>query len=328
MKQTLFLLLLSAVTLLPLMNCGGSQHTPEEKYFLIGTNVNVPYWRQVAAGLEKAAAGMHVKAEMLGPEGHDPKAQHEAFVKALEQKPSGILISASDPSLKPDIDTAIGQGIPVITIDSDAPGSKRLTFIGTDNYKVGLMAGTIAAKALKFRGAVTVITMPEQDNLKERLHGYQSAFESSPQIKITEVIDAKGDPKIVFNRLSEMVDKNVRFEAVICLVSFACPEVADVLTQKNVQGKIVMAMDTDDRTLIGIQKGVITATIAQKPYTMALVGLKMLDDLHHNPVPTLDKAWAQDSFSTLPTFVDTGATLIDESNVDSFLRARKDVVKK
>jgi ribose transport system substrate-binding protein len=328
MKQTLFLVLLVVVLLLPFLSCGGSQHTPEEKYFLIGTSVKLPYWQQVAAGLAKAAEQMKVKAEMLGPEGHDPKAQREAFAKAVAEKPSGILVSASDPSLKADIDGAIAQGIPVITIDSDAPDSKRLMFIGTDNYKAGLMAGQIAARQLKFRGAVTVITMPEQNNLKERLNGYENAFESYPQIKITQVVDAKGSPKAVFDKVSEMVDKNVRFEAIICLTSFACPEVADVLTQKNVTGKIVMAMDTDDRTLIGVQKGVITATVGQKPYTMALLGLKMIDDIHHNPLPSMDRKWSADSFSPVPNFMDTGATLIDAENAGRFITARNEATKK
>jgi ribose transport system substrate-binding protein len=79
-------------------------------------------------------------------------------------------------------------------------------------------------------------------------------------------------------------------------------------------------MDTDQRTLDGIQKGAITATIAQKPFTMAYLAVKMLDDLHHHPVKPLDKNWSQDSFSTLATFVDTGATLIDKSNVDQFIQ--------
>jgi ribose transport system substrate-binding protein len=328
MTKILIPVLLIAALLLPLASCGGSQHTPEEKYFLIGTNVKLPYWQQVGAGLAKAASEMHVKAELLGPDGHDPKAQHEEFAKAMAQKPSGIMVSASDPSLKDDIDAAIGQGIPVITIDSDAPDSKRLTFIGTDNYKTGVMAGKVAGRALKFRGAVTVFTMPEQNNLKERLHGYEDAFATYPQIKITEIVDAKGDPRVVSDKLTQMIDQNVRFEAILCLVSFACPEVADVLSRRNVTGKIVMGMDTDDRTLIGIQKGVITATVAQRPFTMAFRGLKMLDDLHHNPLPSLTKVWSQDSFSPVPNFVDTGATLIDANNVDPFIVARNAATRK
>jgi ribose transport system substrate-binding protein len=48
----------------------------------------------------------------------------------------------------------------------------------------------------------------------------------------------------------------------------------------------------------------------------------MVDDLFHNKITPLDANWAQDSFSPIPIFVDTGATLIDKSNVDSFLKAR------
>ncbi len=81
-------------------------------------------------------------------------------------------------------------------------------------------------------------------------------------------------------------------------------------------------MDTDPRTLEGIEKGTITATIGQKPFTMTFYALKMLDDLHHNPLQPLDGNWASKPFSQIPQFVDTGATLIDKSNVASFLKAR------
>jgi hypothetical protein len=49
---------------------------------------------------------------------------------------------------------------------------------------------------------------------------------------------------------------------------------------------------------------------------------KLLDELHHHPLQSLTMNWAQDSFSPIPTFVDTGATLIDKSNVESFIKAR------
>jgi ribose transport system substrate-binding protein len=191
-----------------------------------------------------------------------------------------------------------------------------------------VIGGRLIAKKLKFRGAVVVYTMPEQNNLKERLHGYSDVFHEYPQIKITEIIDAKGDPRTVFDRTNEMLEKGTRVDAFICLVSFACPEVAEVLTRHNATGKVVVAMDTDERTLQGVQKGVISATIGQKPYTMAFVGLKMLDDIHHHPPSSLTINWANDSFSPVPSFVDTGVSLIDPDNVDRFLSARKSNVAK
>lgn len=328
MSRLLWLLLVG-ILLLPLLNCGGSQHAVDEKYFLIATNVKVGYWQEAAAGLAKAAAQLRVKAEFVGPNSYDVKAQHEQFRDVLKQKPTGILVAATDPSvLQGDIDAAIAQGVPVLTMDSDAPESSRLAFIGTDNYKAGVMGGKLAADRLKFKGSVVIYSMPRQNNLNERLHGYKDVFDGYPQIKITEVVDIKGDPRVAFDKTSELIDKGGKVDAFVCLVSIACPEVAEVLDRKHVSGKVVVAMDTDSRTLEGIQKGIISATIAQKPFTMAFFGLKLLDDLHHHALPLLAKHWSQDSFSPIPTFVDTGATLIDKDNVDRFLQERQSVTAK
>jgi ribose transport system substrate-binding protein len=77
-------------------------------------------------------------------------------------------------------------------------------------------------------------------------------------------------------------------------------------------------MDTDESTLDWIKKGVIYATVAQKPYTMAYVGLKMLDELEHNKLKNLDSNFAKDPFSPIASFVDTGAMLITKENVASY----------
>jgi ribose transport system substrate-binding protein len=314
---------LTPILLLPLMNCGSSQHDVQEKYFFVSANTKIPYWQEAAAGFNRAAVQMHVHAEFVGPETYDPKAQHEQFQDVLKQKPTGILVSASAPGLlNNDIDAAIAQGVPVIAVDSDAPDSKRLFFIGTDNYKAGVMGARIIAKGLAGKGNVVVFTIPEQANLKDRLRGYTDVFAEHPQIHITQVIDEHGDPGVVFDRTMEIVEKGAKVDAFACLTSIAAPEVAEVLGRKNVTGKLVVAMDTDQRTLEGIQKGLITATIGQKPFTMAYLGAKLLDDLHHHPLESLTVNWVQDSFSPIPTFVDTGATVIDKSNVESFVKAR------
>jgi len=321
--------LLSAACLLPLLNCGGSQHSVDEKYFLIATNIKVPYWQQALAGVNRAASQLQVQAEVAGPDTFDPKAQHEQFLDLLKKKPTGILVSVSDPKLiQPDIDAAVSQGIPVITIDSDAPASKRLMFIGTDNYKAGVMGAKVAAGRLQGKGNVAVFTMPEQSNLIERLRGYRDTLASYPQIKIAEIVDIQGDPRIAFDKTENMLEHKANVDAFVCLEAIACPEVAEVLERGNVAGKVVVAMDTDERTLQAIQKGRITATVGQKPFTMAYLGIKALDDLHHHPLPSLDANWSQDSLSPVPAFVDTGATLIDKGNVDGFINARNAATSK
>jgi ribose transport system substrate-binding protein len=321
-------LLLLAGSVFPLLNCGSSAHSPAESYFLIATNVKVPYWQQASAGLNKAAMQLGVRAELVGPDTYDPKAQHDAFVKTMGKKPNGILISVADPSvLKNDIDNAVSQGIPVVTLDSDAPGSKRLMFVGTDNYKAGMIGGKVVVDLLKGKGNVVVFSMPGQANLEERLHGYKDAFANQPGIKISDTVDMKGDARVAFDATMEIMDKGSKPDAIVCLEAIACPEVAEVLERKKAKGKVVVAMDTDQRTLEAIQKGLISATIGQRPYTMAYMGLKLVDDLHHNPLaPTTN--WTLNSFSPIPTFVDTGATLIDKNNVQQFIDQRNTATKK
>jgi ribose transport system substrate-binding protein len=223
--------------------------------------------------------------------------------------------------MQADIDAAIGQGIPVITVDSDASASKRLTFVGTDNYKAGTMGAQLAVKQLQGKGNVVIYTMPEQANLKDRLRGYHDVLEAHPGIKIIDTVDVKGDPRIAFDRTQDMVDKKTmdKVQGFICLEAIACPEVADVLDRNKVSGKVVVAMDTDQRTMDWIKKDRIAGTIAQKPFSMGFVGLGLLDSMHHYPPNPLDKPWAQDPQSVVATFIDTGEVLVDKSNVDSFI---------
>lgn len=310
-------------------SCSQSPHNPDERYFLISANIQLPYWQTAGAGFSRAASQLKVRAEFVGPDSYDAKAEVEEFQKAVRHKASGILVSPANPVLmKPEIDAAIAAGIPVITFDSDSPGSRRLLFIGTNNYQAGVMGGEVASKQLQGKGSVMVFTMPNQANLKERLDGYQSVFANHPQIKIVEIVDIKGDSRVAFDRTMEVLDKKTPVDAFVCLEASAGQEVAEVLSRKNATGKIIVAMDTHQETLEWIRKGVIAATIAQKPFTMAFFGLRLLDDLHHQKVSTQGSATAQDPFAILPRFIDTGATLVDKSNLDEFIKARDSATAK
>ncbi len=90
-------------------------------YILVCDNSKIPYFQTALSGLTRAAAEMKVKSAMDGPDRHDVNGEHDAFRRAVAQKPAGILVSAADANLlTPDINSAVSQGIPVITFDSDA----------------------------------------------------------------------------------------------------------------------------------------------------------------------------------------------------------------
>jgi ribose transport system substrate-binding protein len=316
---------LSAAAFLSLLSFSCGPHDSNEYFVFVAANVQVPYWQSAGAGFTKAGAQFKVRADLVGPNTYDPKAELDALDQAVQHKATGILIGVTDPALlKGSIDKAIAAGIPVITVDSDAPGSKRLFFIGTNNYQVGMSGGLRLAQELKGKGNVVVFTMPDQHNMQDRLHGYRDAFERTPGIKITRVVDIQGDPRIAFDTTTQIIGKEKdQVDAFVCLEAQSGKEVAGVLNSYHITGKVVMAMDTDPETLELIKSGAIAATISQKPYTMAFVGMQMLDNLYHHKPQSLENDWSTDAFAPIPTFVDTGSELIDKSNVDAFLQAKQ-----
>jgi ribose transport system substrate-binding protein len=308
------------------LSCGGP-HDSDEFFVLVSANLQLPYWKTAGAGFSNAAAQMKVRSDFTGPQNYDPKAERDALDEAVQKKATGILLAVTDPALLKDgIDKAVAAGVPVITIDSDAPSSKRLFFIGTNNYQAGFTGGLRLAQELRGKGNVVVFTMPDQSNLQDRLRGYKDALVRTPEIKITRVVDIQGDPRIAFDTATQIVGKERdKVDGFVCLEAQSGKEVAGVLNSYHVTGKVVIAMDTDQETLDWIQKGVIAATIAQKPYTMAFVGMQMLDDLYHHKPSSLSADWSKDSYAPIPSFVDTGSGLIDKSNVASFIEAGKNV---
>ncbi len=77
--------------------------------------------------------------------------------------------------LQPGIDAAAAAGIPVITMDSDAPGSQRLYFIGTNNLEAGHLGGKRVIEKLGGKGNVVFFTLGGQPNTDERLKGFKDA---------------------------------------------------------------------------------------------------------------------------------------------------------
>ena len=308
---------------LPLMiSCG--RHSQSEVYYLIAANLSLQYWKTAVAGLNAAAARYKVTAKVVGPDNYDAQAELQELNKAVAAKPAGILISVADEGLlKPGIDAAIAAGVPVITIDSDAPSSRRLYFIGTNNRAAGHLGGERVAERMGGRGNVIFFSMPGQPNLDERLQGFKDVFASHPDIKIIDVVDIKGDARNAFDNTQQYLTQTgvARVSAFVCLEASSGKVVADAVRRQKVNDRVVLAWDVQQDTLDEIKDGTIEATISQKPFTMAFVGLKELDEIYHNKPKSLTKDYSVDAFSEYPYFVDTGTALVDKANVDVYARA-------
>lgn len=317
-KQAGFALLVLGVGLIS----GCERHSTKETYYLVITNTALPYWQTAASGFNHAAGEYKVTAKVVGPEGYDVQAELTALNQAVAAKPAGILVSVADASvIQPGIDAAINAGIPVITVDSDAAGSRRLYFIGTNNLEAGRLGGKRLVEKMHGKGNLMVFTIHGQPNTEDRLKGLKDAISSS-QIKIVEEVDLSGDPKAAsaFDKAQAVLPETgpKRVDGFICLESASGRQVALAIKRANATDRVLVAFDVNPDTLDSIKDGTIDSTIAQKPYTMGYVGLKALDEVFHNPPQQLAKDYSVDAFSHYPVFVDTGTALVDKNNVDLY----------
>jgi ribose transport system substrate-binding protein len=302
--------------------CEKPYHQEGEKYILVASNINIPYWQEAQAGLTDIGKTAGVKVDMVGPTTFSPAEELAAFKEAVAQHPAGIMVSVTDPKLfKEPIDAAILQGLPVICIDADAPDSHRVLFIGTDNFRAGQESARHMAALLGGQGRVLIIGLAGQLNTEERARGVNDVLKTNPGIKIIQTVDDKGDPRNAYDAVSALLQKKEKIDGIIGLEASGGAGAADALHRLDLTGKIkIVAFDKDPQTLEGIERGWITATVVQKPYVMAFYGVRFLDDLHHNVVHEF-KDWATAPAGPLPVFVDTGTAVVDTGNLATFRKA-------
>ena len=314
---------LAVLALALLSTAGCDRHSNKEVFYLISANLNLPYWQNAAAGFNRAAAEYKVTARVEGPPNYDPQAELDAMHKAVAAKPAGILISVADSAvLKPEIDAAIAAGVPVITIDSDAQGSKRLFFIGTNNLEAGRMGGRHAAQKLNGKGNVVFFTFAGQPNTEERLKGFKDVFAGHPDIKIVDTIDVSADARNAFDKTQQMM-------------AFTGPKKIDALHQPRFRlrqaglrcrqaYRLSRTASSWPGTLTRMcsmpsRPATSTPPSPRSPSPWAMSASRPSTNSSTRPSSSSARTYAADPFSPLPVFVDTGTDLVDKTNVDAYI---------
>src|SRR5207237_3426472 len=80
-------------------SCSKPYHETNERYVLVATNINLPYWQESQAGFLDAAKALGVKGELVGPTGYAPNAELLMFRQIVEEHPAGICLSAARPEI-------------------------------------------------------------------------------------------------------------------------------------------------------------------------------------------------------------------------------------
>ena len=290
---------------------------PKEVYYTVGMHIILPYWQDHRHGLEAAAQELGVDVVFTGENGSDALRQLDIFEQVVKKKPAGILLCPIDMEIMTGpINRAIEMGIPVICIDNDAPYSKRLTYIGTDNYHSGYIAADIIGKSLNGKGDVGILTIPGIYSLDERQRGFEECIQSKyPDIKVVAVMNDQADPSKAANIAEQMFNEFPSITGVFGTNAASGVGAAIALSENQKLSEIkVVTFDKDSQVLELVEQGKIEAALVQRTFTMSYYGLKFLYDYNHN-----SRLKNGSSISLMPDMVDTGIIVVTKDNVDDFL---------
>ena len=290
------------------------------------TNGFSPFWDSMAKGMKDAAATYHVTADYTGP----PSAQVGEQKSLMEQKADdgyqGIAVSAIEAgAITPVINELVNRGILVISFDSDAPKSKRLIYIGTDNFKSGELIGGEMVKLLPSGGNVWgFVGNISAENARDRMNGFLAAVKGH-NIKLVDVKEDQKDPNTARQNVETVLQANPgKIAGLVGFYSYNLPAIATAVQNAGLRNKIkIVGFDAEPRTLQALKANPpgIDATVVQKPYEFGRLSVEFLYLAHKDGPKKAMAEWnsLNPDFPLVGDKVNTGATVITSANMKPFL---------
>lgn len=226
-----------------------------------------PFFEAVTLSAKEKAEQMGINIVIQAPDATNVAQQIQIFENMIQNNYDGIAIGPTDPiALTPYINRAVENGINVICFDTDAPESKRLSFIGTDNIAAGKHLGDVVARFLNYEGSIIVSSgISTMLNLNARIEGLKEFLGKYPNIKILDIKYSDGIPSKTLHNIENMVDQYPNFDALVGVDSLSGPAAVTVWKATGLNKKVI-AFDDLKTILNGIANKQITSTISQQQF--------------------------------------------------------------
>lgn len=254
------------------------------------SNVAVDFWLYAEAGAKKAAAEAGVELVFRMPEKGDAGEQMQIIEALKEQGARGIAVVAIDPANQTDGLKKIAGKVSLVTVDTDAPESGRLAFVGADHYTMGGAAGKRVRELFPdgctiaiFVGMTTPLSARQRiGGILDELAGKKDAEKSDLgkyKLYRGEAMTDNADRRQAVENANRVL-ADLRDEKNVCLVgiwSYNPPAILEAVKAKDRVGKVkVVGFDEDPATLEGVRKGDIDSTVVQQPFEYGYRAVKLL----------------------------------------------------
>jgi ribose transport system substrate-binding protein len=216
MKSIVALLAFSVSSLLVTTAAETNKSNKSYTFGLVAKSQSNPVFQAARTGAEQAAKDLGaknhitIKIDWRTPNDEDAQKQAEAIEQLVLAGANGIAVSCSDANKLTDaINSAVKNGVPVATFDSDAPSSKRFVTYGVDDIKCGEEVMDELAKVMEGKGVVAILAGNQNaPNLQKRVQGVKNVLKKYPDIKIRDTYYHKETPQDAAAKVEQVMQAN------------------------------------------------------------------------------------------------------------------------
>ena len=274
MKKLLFAVLAGVL--------GAAAHAAEPlKIAVIPKGTTHSFWKAVESGARKAGGELGVEIIWKGPLKEDDRAQQIAVVQQFVSSGANAIVLAplDDTALRSPVQAAHARKIPVVIIDSALKGEAGkdfVSFVATDNFHGGELAGQELARLLGGKGKVVLLRYAEGSaSTTEREAGFLSVMKKHPGITmILENRYAGATISAAQDTAMNIIDKVREADGIFCPNASSTQGMILALRQTNLAGKKkFVGFDTSDFLVQALDRGDVQALVAQSPARMGYLGV-------------------------------------------------------
>ncbi|MEC0090354.1 substrate-binding domain-containing protein [Paenibacillus macquariensis] len=269
---------------------------------LISQELDNPYWRSIEQGAREASQKYGITLEYIGPFRINPNEQMILLEKAIASKADAVLIQGiNDPIYRSLIDKAMDQGIPVITLDTDEPGSRRLSYVGTDNFEAGKRMGNLVVQATGTQASHIGVLMGNElsFNQQQRLQGFRYVIDQYKDLTIVEVRSSNISRLQAAEQAEDILSNHPEVRYMVGLSSLDGLGILEAVQRVPLQDNHIFAFDDLDETKAAIAQCQIESTLVQQPIRMGYDAISLvheyfqgniLQNQHFTAITVLDRS--------------------------------------
>lgn len=263
-----------AVAALSLTGGAMAQDKPELAFVV---NIAADFWKAAEAGTKKAQEELpNYKLTFKYPDQSTVAIQNQIMDDLVTAGVKAIMVSPIDPNAVDTLNKIAAQTL-LFTMDSDAPKSNRLAYVGSSNTALGVQAGQVAKEALP-NGAkcMGIVGHLDAANFTERRDGFNEGVKGT-QITLVDTRSDGGDQTVAKKNVEDILVANPDINCFVGFYSYSTPAIYQAVKNADMLGKItIIAFDDDPITLGGVKDGTIAGTVVQQPYQWAYQGFKLM----------------------------------------------------